>query len=205
MTKEDKINIKLEICRDEQSHELTIMTHFDEHAPNFFKDKEGYFWIPTVEEKDFLNEAFGLVPSGGTKMTPEKPVVTSPEKEEETPAPEPAPVAEREEEKSEEIPSSPFENKEMEEPVEMPPLEQTEKEEVFEMTKEEPASPDADNATKEEDKGIIVKADDHAIDRALKKRQAAGDDKSIVEADEKTIVEKVLSQKKKGKWGRVNH
>lgn len=217
MTKEDKVHIKLEICRDEQSHELTIMTHFDEHAPNFFKDKEGYFWIPTVEEKDFLDEAFGLVPSGGTKMTPRGPVTTPPEEKEETPAsepaiekeetllPEPAPVAEKEEEKPEEIPSSPFENKEMEEPAEIPPLEQTEKEEVFEMTKEEPAIPDADNATKEEDKGIIVEADDHAIDKALKKRQAEGDDKSIVEADEKTIVEKVLSQKKKGKWGRVNH
>ena len=220
MTKEDKIHIKLEICKDEQSHGLTIMTHFDESAPNFFKDKEGYFWIPTVEEKDFLNEAFGLAPSSGTKTTLEKPVATSPEKKEEaptpepvveekeeTPLPEPTTVVEKEEEKTEELPLSPFENKEMQEPVDMPSLEQTEKEEIFEVTREEPVPPYADNTTKEEDKGVIVEADDHAIEKALKKRQEKEKEKdsSIVAADEKTIVEKVLSQKKKGKWSRVNH
>jgi len=231
MAKEDKIHIKLEICKDEQSHGLTIMTHFDESAPNFFKDKEGYFWVPTVEEKDFLNEAFELAPSSETKTTHEKPVdmpsekkeeapafepvvdkkeeATTPEpivdEKEETPLPEPTPVVEKEEEKTEELPLSPFENKEMQEPVDMPSLEQTEKEEIFEVTREEPAPPHTDNATKEEDKGVIVEADDHAIEKALKKRQAKEDSSSIVAADEKTIVEKVLSQKKKGKWSRVNH
>jgi len=218
MTKENKIHIKLEVCRDEQSHGLTIMTHFDESAPNFFKDKEGYFWIPTAEEKDFLNEAFELAPSSGTKMTPEKSVDIPSEMEEEaptpepiveekeeTPLPEPAPVAEKEEEKPEELPFSPFENKEIQKPVEMPPLEQDEKEEVFEVTREEPAPPHMEDATKEEDKDPIVEADDHAIENALKKRQAKETDDTIVAADEKTIVEKVLSQKKKGKWSRVNH
>ena len=229
MTKEDKIHIKLEICRDEQSHGLTIMTHFDESAPNFFKDKEGYFWIPTVEEKDFLNEAFEIAPSSGMKMAPEKPVATPPEKKEETPALEPVvdkkeevptpepivdekeeillpeePAKEKVEEKPEELPLSPFENKETKKHIEMPPLEQTEKEEVFEVAREEPAHPYTDNATKEEDKGVIVEADDDAIEKALKKRQAKENDSTIVTVDEKTIVEKVLSQKKKGKWGRVN-
>ncbi len=38
------------------------------------------------------------------------------------------------------------------------------------------------------------------IENALKKHQASDEDKTIVEADEQTIIEKVLSQKKKGKW-----
>ena len=45
-----------------------------------------------------------------------------------------------------------------------------------------------------------TEADEEAIDAALKKKQQG--DKTIVEADEDTIVEKVLSQKKKGKWSK---
>ena len=50
----------------------------------------------------------------------------------------------------------------------------------------------------EKDKAIIVEADADAIDAALKKRTKK--DESIIEADEQTIIDKVLSQKKKGRW-----
>ena len=72
MAEEDKIHIKLEICRNKDSDELAIMTHFDPNAPNFFKDKEGYLWMPTVEEKDFINEAFELMPINKIKTSSEK-------------------------------------------------------------------------------------------------------------------------------------
>lgn len=71
-----------------------------------------------------------------------------------------------------------------------------EKEAVFEVTEEESKSKDID----EINEGIIAKADDAAIERALKKN--VDDDKTIKEVDEQTIIEKVLSQKKKGKWSR---
>jgi hypothetical protein len=45
---------------------------------------------------------------------------------------------------------------------------------------------------------VIVEADDAAIDAALKRH--IDDDKSFVEVDEQTILDRVLSQKKKGKW-----
>ena len=40
MTKDDKINIKLEVCRDKTSGKLLIIAHFDENAPNVSKDKK---------------------------------------------------------------------------------------------------------------------------------------------------------------------
>ena len=56
------------------------------------------------------------------------------------------------------------------------------------------------NLENEQDNGMIVEADAEAIDEALKKHSK--DDESIVEADEQTIIDKVLSQKKKGRWSK---
>ncbi len=205
MSKEEKIHIKLEICKDKHSNALTIMTHFDEDAPNVFKDKEGYFWIPTVEEKDFLNEAFTLMPTTGTHTMPEKPTPPIQKKEESKPkepeiekelelVPEPAPK------KNEPADPSPFEKKDTEGPADVPPFEESDKEEVFEFASGNEKESKSEEEILEEDKGVIVEADDSAIANALKKHQDSVEDKSIVEADEQTIIEKVLSQKKKGKW-----
>ena len=60
--------------------------------------------------------------------------------------------------------------------------------------KEEPLS-----SKIEEDDGIIVEADFDAIEAALEKHIGTKDN-TIVEADEKTIIDRVLKQKKKGKW-----
>lgn len=191
MAEEDKIHIKLEIRRNKDSDELAIMTHFDSNAPNFFKDKEGYLWMPTVEEKDFINEAFELMPINKIKTSSEKTIFKPPEKKV---LPEP-PVSKKERE-SEKI-LSPFERKEEKKLVNLPPSEKTEERESFEAKEEEPKSNDLDTGVKEEDKEILIKADDHAIEAVLGKNEEK--DKSIIEADEQTIIEKVLSQKKKGK------
>lgn len=192
MTEEDKIHIKLEICRNKDSDELAIMTHFDPNAPNFFKDKEGYLWMPTVEEKDFINEAFELMPINKIKTSSEKTIYKPPEKKV---SPEP-PVSKKEREPERIL--SPFERKEEKKLVNLPPSEKTEEREVFKTKEEEPKSNDLDTGVKEEDKEILIKADDHAIETVLEKNEEK--DKSITEADEQTIIEKVLSQKKKGKW-----
>lgn len=195
MTKNDKIHIKLEICKDETSNELKIMTHFDSAAPNFFKDKDSYLWMPTVEEKDFINEAFELMSIDKIISPPEKTPQEPPETKETT-----EPPAEKEEEKPKIIPS-PFGKKREKKPVELPPVEKTEDETVFEMTGEETKSEDVDTKIKkEENKEVFVKTNENTIEEALKKRDE--EYKSIVEADEKTIIEKVLSQKKKGRWSK---
>lgn len=194
MAKNDKIHIKLEICKDESSNELKILTHFDSDAPNFFKDKDSYLWMPTVEEKDFINEAFELMPL--EKIT--SPLEKTPQEPPETKATPELPV-EKEEEKPKII-TSPFGKKKEEKTVEPPPVEKTEGETVFEITEEETKSEDVETKTKKEDKGVFVKADEHAIEEALKKHD--DEDKTLVEADEKTIIEKVLSQKKKGRWSK---
>jgi len=85
-------------------------------------------------------------------------------------------------------------------PTSMPPLEETSESDVFEVTKEESETESPTTEEKEEEKGFLVEADDEAIKAAIKKHGPAEDDKSIIEADEQTIIEKVLSQKKKGKW-----
>ncbi len=56
----DKIHIKLELCKDKGSG-LTIITHFNPDAPNFFKEGEDYYWMPTEKERALLTEAFYLI------------------------------------------------------------------------------------------------------------------------------------------------
>jgi len=55
---------------------------------------------------------------------------------------------------------------------------------------------DKKNKEAEEDNGMIVKADSEAIEEALRKHSQEKDE-SMVDVDEKTIIDKVLKQKKK--------
>ena len=80
-----------------------------------------------------------------------------------------------------------------------PPLEKAEEQPaIFEVTTEE----DKHTEPKKDEDTTIISADADAIDAALEKRRRSKKDDSIVEADEQTIIDKVLSQKKKGKWAR---
>ena len=94
---------------------------------------------------------------------------------------------------------SPFERKTEKEPLDH--IEKKEEEMRFEVTGEEQTSEKSPSkATNDADKSIIVKADEKAIEKALKKDE--DENGTIKEADEQTIIDKVLSQKKKGKWSR---
>jgi hypothetical protein len=235
MTKDNKINIKIEVCRDNNSGKLQIMAHFDGKAPNVTIDKNDYSWWPTVEERDLINEAFGLLPSTSNTTsfptpteTRKEEAITEPVIEEEKPSsepiieeeikPSPEPETIIKEEESEELP--PIEKTEEESifgvaDKETKPMDYEEKiEEIEEEIKKEKEDLDAKvdikstdeidtesaKIEKEEDEGIIVEADSEAIEAALEKHSDKDD--SIVEADEQTIIDKVLSQKKKGKWRR---
>ena len=194
--KDDKIHIKLEIRKDKASGELMITAHFDPNAPNFAKDKNNYFWWPTVEEKNFFNEVFELVPTNKTNkpsFEKEKTIYTPPEKKEEKTIPKtPPPTISKESVKPLRI-LSPFERKIEKKPISPPPLEKKE-EAVFEVTE----GPIEKETIKEEEDRVLTEADEEAIERALEKDK----DTPLVEADEQTIIDKVLNQKKKGKWSK---
>ncbi len=193
MTKSDKINIRIEVYKDKNTGRLSIRTHFDSNAPNVITDSQGYVWIPTFEEKEFINEAFQLFPMETLSPNKEKP--------------------QRTEENLDTKPTVNFpKNEKQEEPTifkqtDNDNLDKSYEKNVFqkkadtdnkkyELKQDEPTSYDKEMIKKEE--RVIVEADDAAIDAALKRHM--DDDKSFVEVDEQTILDRVLSQKKKGKW-----
>jgi hypothetical protein len=228
MVRDGKINLKLEVYKDKNSGRLFLMAHFDNNAPNIYKEKDDFLWLPTIEEKDFINEAF--------KMVPDESIV--PSSDENISKPEETKEIKRLLETSKEIntcsetekPKEISHSSELHSPTEE--IKATEKsiDEEFERSSivsesneeiknrenlkdfkskdiasdnnkqiaEEPNDDELDNMEKEQDRALIVEADAEAIDQALKKHGKKGE--SIVEADEQTIIDKVLSQKKKGKW-----
>ena len=217
MVKDNEINIKLEVCRDNNSGKLTILAHFNEDAPNIFKEKGEYFWMPTTEEKDLLNEAFELIPVNTPHITsdipkpkPEEEMGVKAETELEPESleeklekvapiekPDPPSVFEKtsadntvnDDEQDVELPIEDMPPK-IEEPIKIQELENPNESETDEITFEK----------SKENSGMMIEADSEAIEAALKKHTEK--DKTIIEADEQTIVDKVLNQKKKGKWSK---
>ena len=222
MAIDKKINIKLEICRDKNSRNLTIFAHFDAKSPNVFIDKNDYVWIPTVEEKELINDAFNYIAPDNIISSPKpiekKHIDTEYESVKET-------GLTKEEEPKLEIKSD--KNEKIEE---LPPIAK-EAPVVFEVTNEtippkkidfeqekkhDEMSPKINikndeipttSSKKEEkkdelDEGLIIEADADAIEATLKKHNNEDEGGSIIEADEQTIIDKVLSQKKKGKWSK---
>ena len=61
MHKNENIHIRLEINKDPSTGQLNLITRFDQNAPNFTKDENGFNWWPTSEEREFLNEAFEML------------------------------------------------------------------------------------------------------------------------------------------------
>ncbi len=216
--KDDKINIKIEVCRDKTSNKLSIKAHFNGNAPNIFKENGEYYWIPTQEEKKLLNEAFELLQSNAPNInaninTPKHHEINNIKVE---PVMEPKIPEQKSEEVSplEKIDKSPIfglndndkENNIYEKNKELPrdfiptKNEETINLEEFKNPKEQkkPEIDEFEPNKSEIDKALIVEADSEAIHAAINKY--SGKDESIVEADEQTIIDRVISQKKKGKW-----
>ena len=59
--KNENVHIKLEINRNPSTGKLGLIAKFDQNAPNFTKEDEGFSWSPTSEERAFLNEAFEMI------------------------------------------------------------------------------------------------------------------------------------------------
>jgi hypothetical protein len=233
MPKDKNVGIKIELVKDTRSGKLKMVAHFNSNSPNVIIENNEYIWIPTMDEKELIDEAFSFIPLEKTSKTssnlnfePELPV------EEEEPKPEST------FEKKPEIPK-PSIHKEPEEKMIDTPTFEKEEPTVFEVTKEESfqaeenieeevekelekkqnknpmvakvkikqSEPemelDEEKTDKKnpEDEGVIVEADADAIEAALKRHVGKEDrDDSFKEVDEQTIIDRVLSQKKKGKW-----
>lgn len=61
MKKNENIYVKLQIEKDGDSGKLTLNVHFDKDTANFHTDKNVLSWCPTIEEIDFVNEAFEMI------------------------------------------------------------------------------------------------------------------------------------------------
>jgi len=225
MPEDKNVNIKLELSRDNNG-KLKIIARFNSKAPNIIIDKNEYIWVPTLEEKDLINEAFGFISSEKPSNTPDlasKEEIDS-KVEEETNIEsnvetvfEKEPELETKEQKPEEIHSEPsvFEKLKGDSVFESENNDRLESNEIKETVnkddmepkidvKKDEESPDKDDNKIDENEDLIVDADEEAIREALKKHEKDDDklDESMREVDEKTIIDRVLSQKKKGKWSK---
>lgn len=61
MKKPDNIYVALQLEKDVISGEIQLCIQFDRSAPNFFADKTGISWSPTIEELDFVSEGFAMI------------------------------------------------------------------------------------------------------------------------------------------------
>ena len=156
MVDSNKVNIKLELSRDKNTGKLSLLVRFDASAPNVIVEKDTYAWLPTVEETELINEAFGIFSDKKTS----------------TPLPSPEKIIEKHLEKpmSTELPDK--------------------KKDVGKGEKFK------------EDGGKIAEVGNNSVEDAIKRHLKEEDD-LLKEADEHTIIDKVLSQKKKGKWKKI--
>ena len=173
MGKEDKIYIKLELCKDKNSDELAIMTHFNFNAPNFFENNGKYSWMPTPEEMNFISEAFNIIAINKIKKPYEK-INYTPQKSKASPR-----LSINDEEGR---------------TVETPPLEKPVETTFHEEPRDQSEYNSPNNDTETEDKTALTASDRTAIEMALKKHRERNE--SLSEFDEQRIIEKILNQKK---------
>jgi len=194
MVKNNNINIRIEVCKNSFSGKLSIKAHFDSNAPNVSMDKDGYVWTPTLEEKEFINEAFQLIPVDNFVANKEKTLRTE-ENFETKPV---APLSKFEKQKEPTVFNKTYDDTKddrFEKNIfsKRPDIQNNR----YEPDKEEPNH--YENEAGKKDVRVIKESHDSAIEAALK-RHMDDEDNPFVEADEQTIIDRVLNQKKKGKW-----
>lgn len=265
MTKNENINIKLEVFKDKFSGKISLIAHFNHSAPNIYKERDDYVWFPTTEEKNLILEAFDLTSSYSHQTFQEKTVTQPQPKQVITSSVETQTTREMEPklniqqsqsqhtkkepavfEEQNVIKTNQIENQKVHplsyntpkteavkkeeqktadhfpktQPREKVPTifdvpteiktydtkKETESDESYykqnqEEVKKEESYVQTYNNKKDLDEAVISEADINAIDAALKKQTEK--EEYMVQADEKTIVDKVLNQKKKGKWNKM--
>jgi len=169
MINNNEINIRLELLKDKNTGKLSIAIRFDTKAPNVSFEKNEYIWMPTLAERDLINDAFKLILDTNSGLT------TQTEKIKET-----------------------EENKEINQPDEI----EIKKENNLDIkvdVKNEDFPLEKNN--KDDEIGRIDETREEIIEETIEKHIKK--EEPLKEADENTIIDKVLNQKKKGKWRKI--
>lgn len=167
MKKNENIFISLELQRNWETKDLLLSVQFDRNAPNFSENNECINWSPTVDELDFIKEAFELI--GVNNIQPKD------MKED------------QEVDNSQSIGMEKTEYSHRSSEIRIAPL-------ANDLTTEVPEGPRAAHIKKKNDEEkIFIQADEKKIDEILqrKKQQYDTDD------DDAEIIEKMMKQKKR--------
>jgi len=194
VVKTPKIHVKVELDRNPITKAIQLKTIFNPKAPNVFNEKKDFIWEPTAEEIEFLFQAFNMFPSTSQKQI--YPEIKEPEED--------IPSRFSSEERYEETSDDSEENQQEEEQKEEQFEEVSAKDET--SSDEEPSEPksefdkmadsDDDFGEKEKDR-VLIAADAKTIDEIVKRKRGNGEG-TFKEANEETILDKILRQKKKG-------
>jgi hypothetical protein len=169
MKKNENIFISLEIQKDLESKSLVLSVQFDRNAPNFSEENESISWFPTCDEIDFITEAFELI--GGNKVQlQEREEIQDVDISPETDTPDYS-------HRSSEIRIAPLPNNMS-----------------IDLTEE--VGP-AQSRDKEDEERIFIQADEKKIDEILKRKKHLVKEQYATDSDEKTIIDKMVKQKKK--------
>ncbi|UCD13875.1 MAG: hypothetical protein JSW60_00210 [Thermoplasmatales archaeon] len=173
MEKNDNIFVKLQIEKDHQSGGLTLGIYFDKNAPNFSTENDSVNWSPTLEELDFIVETFEMISNRKTPQHSHDSTIKNYE------------THFRSQKKIEEPSVVETESKRTD----------VEPNETGEDIEENPTA----YTPRETKETVFVQANDKTIDEVLKREKGDQTEEFAVEADEKSIINKVLKQKIKTK------
>lgn len=170
MKKNQNIFISLQIQKDAGTKGLHLSVEFDKNAPNISFDHETVNWYPTNDEINFIAEAFELL---GSTNAVHRQVVEEPQ---EIPIP-PEDDTPEQTLRSSEIRIAPLPN-----------------DMTFEDTEELGSSR---LKKKEPEDNLFIQADEKKIDEILKRKKPVVKDEYTTDSGEKTIIDRMLKQKKK--------
>ena len=179
MGEENGIYIKIELCKSKNSDKFAISVHFDQNAPNFFRNDENYSWMPTTEEVNIIHEASDLIATNKIQKPYEKTNYLSPV--------------------NNALHEPPI-NHEEQNTFEKPPLETPEKTIYRGETNNDYENNYSNNEIKQDKNKISVsESDRQKIEAALEKHRE--NNNILSELDEQKIIEKILNQKKQNIQG----
>lgn len=173
MKKNENIFISLGLQKDIESKSLLLSVQFDRNAPNFFEDNQVISWSPTIDELDFINEAFELMGKNHVKCK----------------RPEPENEETKEVDNTTEFEKAQYSHRSSE--IRIAPLPNNMSLEV-----EENLGSSQINKADDEER-IFIQADEKKIDEILKRKKQITKQTSDTDSDEKTFIDRMMKQKKK--------
>ncbi|MBN2599263.1 MAG: hypothetical protein JXA75_01880 [Candidatus Thermoplasmatota archaeon] len=179
MKRNENIYIALEIQKSAEAKGLALSVQFDRNAPNFLEENGLINWCPTCDELDFITEAFALM--GGNHLR-------FPEKEKETEGEEEVELV-QEDDHSSQLEQTNYSHRSSE--IRIAPLPNN-------LTIEETDDRRPLNRKdREDEEKVFIQADEKKIDEILQRKKQMAREHYAHDAEDKTIVERMMKQKKK--------